>query len=147
MIQTTIFSQLRHAARAEIIKTTTTTTSTSPSWSLSGNIGDLLTWALGGRTVIDPVNIYDEARKAFDALETVLLSESQSEGATWFFGSPQPTLFDATVFSYTYLLLLDDVDRMPWGDDTLGRIVRDCPRLVLHARKVVNEYWPGLEGI
>lgn len=140
-VRATTLQQLRAAARAEIVKTTTTTT--TPGWSVSGNVGDLLTWALGGRTVVDPGRVYDDARRAFGALETLLSSSEGGGGGEWLFGSAHPTLFDASVFSYTHLVLSDEYKRaVPWGDDTLRRIVRDdCPLLVAHARRILERYW------
>lgn len=143
-VRATILQQLRAAARAEIAKAgEAATTTTAGGWSVSGNVGDLLTWALGGRAVVDPEKIYDDARRAFGALETLLSSEDAGSGGEWFFGSPHPTLFDASVFSYTHLVLSDEYKRaVPWGDDTLRRIVRDgCPLLVAHARRILERYW------
>lgn len=160
LVQRTILSQLRHAARAEIAKTTSTpsTPHKSPSWSISlggeeegtSFLRDLVTWAaIGGQPTLDPELIYAQAQVAFEAFEAALSSSSSS----WFFNAPRPTLFDAAVFSYTYLLLAPatsspDGDNGQWGDDTLRRIVRDkCPRLVAHARRVLDEYWADVEGV
>lgn len=173
LIQRTILSQLRRAARAEIAKTTNTPTSPKKSsWSISfgdedssgGLLHELLTWAaVGGQRTIDPGLIYAEAQRAFEALEAALSysSSSSSPIISWFFNAPQPTLFDAAVFSYTYLLLAspDDNDNddddgehsnypMTWGDDTLGRIVREeCPKVVAHARRIIKEYWGDVQGL
>ena len=32
-----------------------------------------------------------------------------------------------------------------WGDDTLRRIVLECPRLVAHARRILDSYWGDLD--
>lgn len=179
-MQRSLLAQLRAAARAELTKAPDAPTTTVPTgWALSGNVGDLLTWVLGGRTVLDPAKIYADARRAFDALETLLAQNTDggSGGAAtvWFFDAPRPTLFDAHVFSYTHLILNDDYilpdaarrqrgargtakqdepNRSAaefWGDETLRKIVRDCPRLVEHAETMLRTYWPegcedGLEG-
>lgn len=148
-MQRSLLSQLRAAARAEIAKVPDAPTTSG--WALEGNLGDLLTWALSGRTVLDPEKIYADARRAMAALETLL--GQNVEGRAWFFDAARPSLFDAHVFSYTYLVLNDDyvlpdvkkgvsessVDF--WGDKTLRNIVRDCPRLVDHAETMLRTYW------
>lgn len=108
----------------------------------------MLTWILARKQVLDPVQIYDEARRAFAALET-LLGESGNE--EWFFGAETPSLFDAAVFSYTYLILHDEQynhqasgesEVLSWRDDTLRRILVDeCPRLVAHVRRIRSRCW------
>ncbi|KAJ4396237.1 hypothetical protein N0V93_000456 [Gnomoniopsis smithogilvyi] len=149
LVQRSLLSQLRAAARAEIAKAADAPVANG--WALEGNLGDLLTWALSGRTVLDPEKIYAEARRAVVALETLL--GQNTEGRTWFFDAARPTLFDAHVFSYTYLILNDDyihpdVDKAVsessldwWGDETLRKVVRDCPRLVEHAETMLRTYW------
>ncbi|KAJ4418364.1 hypothetical protein N0V82_005645 [Gnomoniopsis sp. IMI 355080] len=154
LVQRSLLSQLRAAARAEIAKAgpgapSTTTTG----WALEGNLGDLLTWALSGRTVLDPGKIYAAARRAMAALETLL--GQNTEDHAWFFDAARPTLFDAHVFSYTHLILNDDyilpnvgkdVSKSSmdfWSDKTLREIVRDCPRLVEHAETMLKTYWPS----
>lgn len=141
-VRATTLQQLRAAARAEIAKAGEVTTA---GWSVSGNVGDLLAWALGGRATVDPERVYDDARHAFGALEMLLSTTAGHEGGggDWFFASPHPTLFDASVFSYTHLVLSDEYKRaVPWGDDALRRIVRDgCPLLAAHARKILGRYW------
>lgn len=152
-MQRALLSQLRAAARAEIAKAPDAPTTSG--WALEGNLGDLLTWALSGRTVLDPEKIYADARRAMEALETLLVQNT--DDSAWFFGVSRPSLFDAHVFSYTHLILdnkyiLPDilskerseslVDEF-WGDDTLRKIVRNCPRLVEHAETMLRTYWPG----
>lgn len=159
LVRATTLHQLRAAARAEIAKAGPGAVTAARAWSVSGNVGDLLTWALGGRATVDADKIYDDARRALGALETLLGGTTakrggQQEGeeeeeekeeqprSRWFFGAAHPTLFDAAVFSYTHLILSDDYSSQPWGDDTLRRIVRDgCPLLVAHARAIRERYW------
>lgn len=161
---------MRAVAREEVAKSaeaTTTTTTTGAGaagdggWKLSGNIGDLLSWALAGTATIDPDRIYADARRALDALETLLYPGAEEEadgppGSGWFFGAPHPTLFDAAVFSYVYLILhgarassdggeVREGGREAWGDDTLRRIVLKCPRLVAHTRRILDSYWGDLD--
>lgn len=197
-VQHSLLTQLRAAARAEIAKAPDTPIRNG--WELTGNIGDVLTWALSGRTVLDPDKIYADARRAMDALEALLAQNTN--GGVWFFDAARPTLFDAHVFSYTHLILEDDyilpdvsngdgttwkaeederlaelagkeglewaevAKQIPghsasscrmryerskelnessaecWGDDTLRKIVRDCPRLMEHAETMLRTYWP-----
>lgn len=154
LVQRALLAQLRAAARAEIAKGPDAPTTTG-AWALEGNLGDLLTWALSGRTVLDPEKIYADARRAMEALETLLAQNT--DGHAWFFGAARPSLFDAHVFSYTHLIL-DDGYILPdtsslrerseppvntfWVDDTLRKIVRSCPRLVEHAETMFRTYWP-----
>lgn len=178
LVQRTTLLQLRRAARSEIAKTTTTPTPThttsDKSWLayLSGDHGmltdKLLTWAaLGGQPTVDPDILYADAKKAWEALEAALskTSSSPSEeeeeeegGVSWFFNSPQATLFDAAVFSYTYLILApscfspseqDGNSRASsWGDNTLPAMLREnCPKIVAHTRRIIKEYWADVEGL
>lgn len=144
-VQASLLRHLRAAARAEIAKAPDATTT---GWALQGNLGDLLTWALAGRAVLDPDKIYGDARRAFAALATLLASWAGDDATGWFFGAARPTLFDAHVFSYTHLILDDDYvpasqRGQGWADDTLRRMLRDgCPGLVAHAERMLATYWP-----
>ena len=82
--------------------------------------------------------IYRDADAALSALATVL------GGDDYFFGSAEPTLFDAAVFSYTHLLLEDGdgSSRFPWHNRVLPDMVRACPQLVRHRDHIVERYWP-----
>lgn len=174
LVRDALLRRVRAVAREEVAKsteatTTTTGTSGGGGWKLSGNIGDLLSWALAGTATIDPDRIYADARRALDALETLLYAGPEEEAdqppgrdsSGWFFGAPHPTLFDAAVFSYIYLILHgarvssdgsavggEGVEKQTgetWGDDTLRRIVLKCPRLVAHARRILDSYWGDLD--
>ncbi|CAK7274066.1 hypothetical protein SEPCBS57363_005970 [Sporothrix epigloea] len=84
--------------------------------------------------------IYRDAETALSALATVL------GGDNYFFGSAEPTLFDAAVFSYTHLLLEDGDDndeasRFPWHNRILPNMVRGHPQLVQHRSRIVENYW------
>lgn len=159
---------MRAVAREEVAKAAegTTTTDSGQGWNISGNVGDLLSWALAGTATIDPDRIYADARRALAALETLLYPGAEGEadaqqpgGGGWFFGAPGPTLFDAAVFSYVYLILhgaraSSDGDGgggqqqhagEAWGDDTLRRIVLECPRLVAHARRILDLCWGNVD--
>ncbi|CAK7235876.1 hypothetical protein SBRCBS47491_009444 [Sporothrix bragantina] len=87
--------------------------------------------------------IYRDAEAALSALATVL-DEDEND---YFFGSAEPTLFDAAVFSYTHLLLEDgdgdcDVSRFTWHNRVLPDLVRAHPQLVQHRERIVAKYWP-----
>lgn len=173
-VRETALGQLRRAVRAEVARSSSSLSPSSSSssaagsggggggggggWSLSGNARDVLAWAAGGAAAIDPARVYAEAARALEALEALLGLEGEAGAGgaggggqgRWFFGAPHPTVFDAAVFSYVYLILhgggpaTDGEGRhKPWADDTLRRIVAGrCPRLVAHARRILDEYWP-----
>ncbi|KAL1849435.1 hypothetical protein Daus18300_013259 [Diaporthe australafricana] len=172
LVRDALLRRLRAAARAEVASSAEATATggaggkkkEKAGWKLEGNVGDLLSWAMGGAATLDPERIYADARRALDALETLLYAGAEREagsgsgGGGWFFDAPHPTLFDAAVFSYIYLILHggrassnDDGDgghaggREPWGDDTLRQVVLKCPRLVGHARRILDEYWGDLD--
>jgi len=83
-------------------------------------------------SIIDVDDLYSEADKAFEALST-LLGEDE-----WFFGSETPTLFDASVFAYTYLLL---DERMGWKEKKLWRALRKRENLVQHRERIIVRYF------
>lgn len=87
--------------------------------------------------------LYRDAEAALSALSTLL----EGNGDDYFFGSSQPTLFDAAVFSYTHLLLEDGDEttgepRFRWYNRVLPDMVRAHPRLVGHRDRIVAKYWP-----
>jgi metaxin len=84
------------------------------------------------RQAVDPTVLYREAREAFSALETLLGDDA------WFFGSEVPGLFDANVFSYTYLILDDG---LPWENRRLGDILSEFPHLVDHRNRIFQRCW------
>ncbi|KAI1453528.1 hypothetical protein F4805DRAFT_363125 [Annulohypoxylon moriforme] len=92
--------------------------------------GDIL--RSSGTPVVNARALYEGARGAFEALSTVLGDED------WFFGTAQPGLFDAKVFSYTHLLL---DERLVWGDWTLTEIVMEFPNLVAHRDRILESCW------
>ncbi|KAI0012498.1 hypothetical protein F4779DRAFT_37062 [Xylariaceae sp. FL0662B] len=85
-----------------------------------------------GTRVVDSRALYEGARDAFEALSTVLGSEP------WFFGSPDPSLFDATVFAYTHLIL---DDKLAWEDRRLAEIVKEFPNLAEHRDRILQRCW------
>ncbi|KAF5507061.1 Metaxin-1 [Colletotrichum aenigma] len=88
--------------------------------------------------VVDPSRIYADARDAFKALAT-LLDESGSGGTGWFFGAEEPTLFDASVFAYTHLLL---DEQFGWVDCRLVELVKEFPALVKHRKRLLKMCFP-----
>ncbi|KAG8158406.1 hypothetical protein KVR01_011528 [Diaporthe batatas] len=186
LVRDALLRRVRAVAREEVAKSAEGTASVDGGkgggrWSISGNVGDLLSWALAGSSpAVDPARIYADARRALGALETLLYAGAEGEAdnkepggggsssSGWFFGAPHPTLFDTAVFSYIYLILNGarassgggrgkeqgaggegqqqrDDGGEAWGDDTLRRIVLECPRLVAHTRRIVDSYWGDLD--
>ncbi len=83
---------------------------------------------------VNPTALYNGAREAFGALAAVLGPDP------WFFGSPGPGLFDATVFSYTHLILDEG---LAWENHKLAEIVGDFPSLAQHRNRILRECWPS----
>ncbi|KAH0432328.1 hypothetical protein CcaCcLH18_06534 [Colletotrichum camelliae] len=90
--------------------------------------------------VVDPSRIYADARDAFEALATLLDEGGGGGGGTgWFFGCEEPTLFDASVFAYTHLLL---DERFGWVDRRLVELVKEFPALVNHQKRLLKMCFP-----
>ncbi|KAI2601726.1 hypothetical protein GGR54DRAFT_645616 [Hypoxylon sp. NC1633] len=85
-----------------------------------------------GMSVVDSRALYDGAREAFGAISTLLGSRP------WVFGTSEPSLFDATLFSYTHPLL---DDRLAWEDRRLVEIVKEFPNLVEHRNRILQKCW------
>jgi len=97
--------QLHQAAEREILKT-----SSGPAAALT--------------VVVDEESVYVAARDALEALAGLL-----GESATgWFFGAEAPTLFDASVFAYTHLMLeyMSDGEGVADSGVRLGVMVRQA---------------------
>jgi metaxin len=73
-----------------------------------------------------------EAAKACSAFSE-LLGEDQ-----WFFGQKQPSMFDASIFAYTHLILDEDLQ---WGENELGRQVSQHQNLVAHRDRIMNQFF------
>ncbi|KIN05537.1 hypothetical protein OIDMADRAFT_113924 [Oidiodendron maius Zn] len=82
--------------------------------------------------VIDANDLHSEADKAFEALSSLLGADE------WFFGEEAPTLFDASVFAYTQLLL---DERLQWADAKLSTALRRRANLVAHRERVLGRYY------
>jgi metaxin len=80
---------------------------------------------------ISPVTLYDEAEDAFKALSE-LLGEDE-----WFFGAKEPGFFDASVFSYLYLIL----EGLEWIDGELRERARRSENLVEFVERVRGRYY------
>lgn len=76
--------------------------------------------------------MYNDAQNAFAALST-LLGESE-----YFFGAGKPSLFDASVFSYTHLLLDEG---MGWKEDRMTRGLEKYHNLVQHRERILVVYF------
>lgn len=81
--------------------------------------------------------IYSEAEEAWQALSTLLGSND------WFFSSSSPGLFDASVFSYTHLIL-----RVVYPNNNIGGILSHSLRrqsnLVKHEERMRSRFFPSV---
>jgi metaxin len=83
-------------------------------------------------TYIDEDDLYAEAAKAFQALST-LLGDSEN-----FFDAAQPSLFDASVFAYTHLLLDNNLG---WQNRRMSDGLRRNANLVQHRQRILDRYF------
>ncbi|CAK7223109.1 hypothetical protein SCUCBS95973_005066 [Sporothrix curviconia] len=125
LVRAALASQLRAAAAAEV-------------W------GSQQQDVSSSATPAGTAQIYRDAEAALSALATIL------GGDDYFFGSTEPTLFDAAVFAYTHLLLEEDGNgggncdtacRFRWQNRVLPDMVRAQPQLVQHRNRIVAKYW------
>ncbi|KAJ6440349.1 mitochondrial outer membrane protein (Sam35) [Purpureocillium lavendulum] len=105
---------LRSAATSEILKTTR-------------------------RPLIDPKDIFADARTAFHQLSELLGEDD------WFFGSETPSLFDAEVFAYTqpiieHVLAFDD------ARDSLFNCLTLHENLFQHRQRILDQCYGGCGG-
>lgn len=89
---------------------------------------------LKNSSIIDIDDLYSEADKAFEAL-SILLGDDP-----WFFGCDKPTLFDASIFAYTQLLL---DEKMGWKEQKLCRALQRRENLVQHRKRLLVCYFGG----
>ncbi|GJC79363.1 metaxin-1 [Colletotrichum liriopes] len=118
LVRLTLTHQVRSAAEAEVLKSTRA-------------------------AAVDPKRVYADARATFEAL-AALLDENGSGGDGWFFGCEGPTLFDASVFAYTHLLLDEEFG---WADRALPDILAGFPGLVRHRERLLERCFPDDEGV
>ena len=81
---------------------------------------------------IDVDDLYVEAGNAFHALATLLGED------LYFFDQEKPTLFDASVFAYTHLLL---DDKIGWKNKRLSQLLRKNDNLLQHRQRLLQEYF------
>ena len=81
---------------------------------------------------IDVEAMYNDAQNAFAALSTLLDEDD------FFFGAGEPSLFDASVFSYTHLLLDEG---MGWKEDRMIRGLKIHHNLVQHRERIFEDYF------
>lgn len=72
------------------------------------------------------------ANEAFTALSDLL------DGDEWFFGLCKPSLFDASVFAYTHLIL---DSKMHWQDNKLEELLMEHGNLVQHRYRMLEMYY------
>jgi metaxin len=62
----------------------------------------------------------------------------------WFFGAERPGLFDASVFAYTHLLLIEEGEEglgEGWVDGRLRELVVGRKALRAHRERILREYY------
>ena len=84
------------------------------------------------RSYIREDELYMEAEAAFDALSTLLGDDDH------FFGNDSPSLFDASVFAYTHLLLDQN---MNWLHTRLPDHLKKMQNLVQHRQRLLQKYF------
>lgn len=85
-------------------------------------------------SIIDAEELYRQAEEALAALETALGEQ------TWFFGADKPGLFDASVFSYTHLLMDDSLGK-GWVDTRLRDALLSRQNLTNHRDRILTKYF------
>lgn len=77
-------------------------------------------------------DVVREAEEGFSALSE-LLGEDE-----WFFGNSSASLFDASVFAYTQLIL---DRRLQWRENALRSVLETMSNLVHHAERIERLYF------
>ncbi|KAK3691746.1 hypothetical protein LTR37_018474 [Vermiconidia calcicola] len=80
---------------------------------------------------ISEIDVMHEARQSLEALSTLL---GHNE---WFFAQARPSLFDASVFAYTHLILNGNVE---WGENRLAEELEKSENLVRHQQRIFEAY-------
>ena len=83
-------------------------------------------------TVIDVQSLHRESEKAFSALSSLLGDDE------YFFGEKQPSLFDASVFAYTNILLDEDFQ---WQIRHLAEGLEKHKNLIGHRYRILQRYY------
>ncbi|KAK3718475.1 hypothetical protein LTR37_004979 [Vermiconidia calcicola] len=81
---------------------------------------------------LSETDVMHEAGQALEALSTLL---GQDE---WFFGQVRPSLFDASVFAYTHLVLEGSIK---WEENRLAEELGKSENLVRHQRRIFQAYF------
>ncbi|KAL6815638.1 hypothetical protein GGI42DRAFT_113200 [Trichoderma sp. SZMC 28013] len=90
------------------------------------------------RALVDPHQLLLDATDALRSLSALLADDA------WFFGQPEPGLFDAQVFAYTYLIL---DEAFGWADDySLAQSLAKFDNLVEHRTRLYERCWPEALG-
>lgn len=89
---------------------------------------------LKSRACIVRSELYLEAANAFLALSTLLGDDLN------FFGVNRPSLFDASVFAYTHLLLDES---MGWRNSILADTLKRSENLMRHRQRLLDSYFQG----
>lgn len=84
-------------------------------------------------SIIDVESLYEECESAFSALSE-LLGDDQ-----YFFDTPLPGLFDASVFAYTNTLLDGHLD---WREWRMAEGLKNYSNLVRHRQRICQDYFP-----
>lgn len=89
-----------------------------------------------GTTDVSTLDLLRDAEEAFEALST-LLGEDE-----YFFSLQKPSLFDASVFAYTCLIL---DEKFGWRHNPLEEHLAKHDNLVQHRQKILEAYFgaPG----
>ena len=77
-------------------------------------------------------DIFRDLENTISALAEVLGSDQ------WFFGQPQPSMLDASVFAYTHLIL-DGTLR--WNSNKLAEQLKQHQNLIDHRGRILNQYF------
>jgi metaxin len=77
-------------------------------------------------------DVMREASNAFSALSDLLGT------GEWFFGQNKPTVFDASVFAYTHLILDEGIQ---WQGNKLAELLEEHENLVKHNRRIREMYY------
>lgn len=81
---------------------------------------------------ISEEGIMQSAYDAFEALSDLLDADE------WFFGLQTPSIFDASVFAYTHLIL---DSKMHWEDNRLEALLMHYGNLVQHRYRMLEMYF------
>ncbi|EZF78583.1 hypothetical protein H113_00314 [Trichophyton rubrum MR1459] len=83
-------------------------------------------------TYIDPEDILSEAKEAFNSL-SYLLGDN-----VYFTHGSTPCWFDASLFSYTHLIL---DETLGWKYNPLASFLEEHPNLVQHRQRILDKYF------